>query len=209
MGIRHEIDVQRLRSGKPRPRQPKEGAEDAAYRLRKTFMGEDLPPEAYVLRGRWSGLSFQWVGTCESVAYASNKWKGGKKFEEFKHVAESKQDLYAVKGAISGFRSPGPWWTPSADGVEEPVCAELAPLLFLQSRLFVDVDAKGNGVFGKGDEGCAEIHPSGCMLFATVLVDRRDRSGGEPALLVHHRTQGLQFLIVGQSLNVTRDGIVG
>ncbi len=210
MAQRHTIDVQRLRSGVPKPHQPRTPEEEASYALRKTFMGEDLDPRAYKTSVTWSrSLTLQYVGSNESCAYASNKWGKGKEFEEFKHVSESRQRLFAAKGALAGGPFAGPFWRPSDDVVLPATCAELSVLLFLEARLFVDEDEDGNGIFGKGDEGCARIRPAGCLLYGAYLGDKQKSGYGEPVLLVISKTQGLQFLITGSGLDVTKDGIVG
>lgn len=209
MGMRHEVDVARLRRSAPKPYEPKTPLEQDTYALRKTFMGEELPAKAYSTGIRLAGVAFQHVGTNESVGYVSNKWKGGKTFEEFKHVAESKQKLYAAKGAIAGTALAGPWWRPSDDVIVPSAVAELAPCIFLEARLFVDEDKHGDGVLGRGDDGCVRIHPSGCLLYAGYLGDKTDPRYGEPFLLVGSKTQGAQFLVLGTGLDVTKDGIVG
>lgn len=209
MAQRHIIDVQRLRKSAPRDYTPKTGEEQASYDLRKTFMGEDLPPRAYKTGVNWGrNLELQLVGTNESVAYASNKWGKKKEFEEFKHVSESKQKLFAAPGALPG-RPYGPVWRPSDDVVLPTTCAELSVLLFLEGRLFVGEDEEGNGVLGQGDEGCSRIRPAGCLLYGAYLGDKGRSGYGEPCLLVISKTAGLQFLITGSGLDITRDGIIG
>lgn len=210
MAQRHIIDVQRLRRGAPKAHVPRTPEEEAAYQLRKTFMGEDLDPRVYATSVTWKpSLTLQYVGSNESCAYASNKWGKGKQFEEFKHVSESKQRLFAAKGALADGPYAGPVWTPSDDVVLPTACAELSVLLFLEARLFVDENEDGNGVFGKGDEGCVRIVPAGCLLYGAYLGDKQKSGYGEPVLLVISKTRGLQFLITGNGLDVTKDGIVG
>lgn len=209
MAQRHTIDVQRLRRSAPKAHTPRTPEEEAAYALRKTFMGEELDPRAYTATTLPRNLTLQYVGSNESCSYASNKWGKGKQFEEFKHVSESRQKLFAAKGALAGGPFAGPFWRPSDDVVLPATCAELSVLLFLEARFFVDEDARGNGLFGKGDEGCARITPSGCLLYGAYLGDKQKSGYGEPCLLVISKSRGLQFLITGNGLDVTKDGIVG
>lgn len=210
MGRHHVIDVQSLRRAAPKPFEPRTPVEEASYALRKTFMGEDLPARAYATGVSWDRrLTLQWIGTNESCSYASNKWHKGKHFEEFKHVSEGKQKLFAAPGALAGGRFFGPVWSPADDVVLPTACAELSVLLSLESQLFVGEDSEGNGVHGRGDEGCVSIRPSGCLLYGAYLGSKEDPEVGEPCLLVISKTRGLQFLITGTELDITRDGIVG
>lgn len=217
MGLRYEVDIARLRKRAPKPYTPKTPEEEAAYALRKTFMGEDLPPRAYATGvSLTKNLALQYIGSNESTSYTSNKWKGDKMFEEFKHVSESRQRLFAAPGALARGAGPapdgsfyGPIWRPADDVALPTVCAELSVLLHLEARLFMDETEDGEGLFGKGNEGCARIQPAGCLLYGAYLGDKKKSGYGEPCLLVISKTRGLQFLITGSGLDVTKDGIVG
>mgnify|MGYP001336725480 CR=1 FL=1 len=211
MGKKSTIDVQALRASVPRPYTPKNAFEDETHRVRQTFMGEKLPPEVYDTGASWSGVRLQHVGTCEAVAYNSDKWGGRQKrlFEAFKHVVEAPQDLYAVRGSI-GTTTHGPVWSPADEGVIMPeMVAEMAPLEFVQSRLFVRTDHEGEGVLGDGDEGCVELEPAGCLLYVGYLRTGRADTSGEPILVVISAKKGVQFVIRGEELDVTEDGITG
>jgi hypothetical protein len=211
MGRKTTLDVQALRAGKLRPYELQGAFDDETHRARETFMGEKLPPQVYDTGASWSGVRLQHVGTCEAVAYNSDKWGGRQKrlFEAFKHVVEAPQDLYAVRGSIGG-PTCGPIWVPSKEGVIMPDrIAEMAPLEFIQSRLFVSTDEDNEGVLGEGDEGCVELEPAGCLLYVGYLRTSKSDTSGEPILIVLSAKKGVQFVIRGEELDVTKDGIVG
>jgi len=210
--MRHTLDIQRFRATEPKDYVPKNAHEETTHRLRQTFMGDKRKARVYDTRATWNGLEFRHIGSNEGTAYASDKWgfEGKKSFEEFKHISEGPQQLYEVCGTITDFRTHGPLWDPAKDRLRMPeLIADLAPIMHLEARLFTSTDAKGQGVFGRGNEGCRRIEVGAAMLCAGYLIDMDAPDYGEPFLVVIARKGGVQFLILGSKLDVTKDGIVG
>jgi len=209
MGLRHEIVIERFRRSSKAPVRPGHPVADATHGILTTFQGEPLPPEAYDTGASWAGVRLRHIGTNEATCYLSDKWGYRKKrsFEEFKHVSEAPQELYAVDGVVPGAK--GPIWSPKASKAILPTdLAELGPLICFESRLHLGV-IEGEGVLGKGDEGCVRIAPAGCLLYAGFLRDADDPDQGETILVVIHRRAGVQLVVMGDDLAVTKDGIVG
>ncbi len=213
MGHRLTYNVGRRRASTPKPFVSKDPLLQKIHKLRQTFMGEDLPPNVYDTGADWAKVRLRHIGTNEATAYFSDKWGGSKtkSFEEFKHVSEAPQELYAVDNAMPG--AIGPIWSPRANKAIMPlVLAELAPLIFFEGRLFVDIKKSKDGdegVLGDGDEGCVRIRPPGCLLYAGYMRDARDPSTGETILVAIHPKDGVQYVVMGSELDVTKDGIVG
>lgn len=213
MGMRHTLEIERYRKGRTSPFDPKDPVDKATHKLRQTFMGEPLPPEAYDTGASWAGVRLRHIGTCEATAYVSDKWGGRKKksFEEFKHVSEAPQELYAVDGVVPGAK--GPVWTAAQNRAIMPATlAELGPLIFFQSRLHVATRKTKDGdegVLGEGDEGCVQLVAAGCLLYAGFMTDRDAPDEGETILVAIHRRAGVQFVVMGSELSVTKDGITG
>ncbi len=210
--MRHTLDIQRFRASTPKDHTPKGAHEETTHRLRQTFMGDKRPSKLYDTHASWDGLRFRHIGSNMGTAYASDKWGGEKKksFEEFKHISEGPQELYMREGAITDFPTFGPVWSPAKDSLKLPdVVADLAPILHLEARLFTSLDKRGQGAFGQGDAGCRRISVGASMLCAGYLIDAENDDYGEPFLVVIAKKGGVQFVILGKKLDVTKDGIVG
>ncbi len=210
--MRHTLDIQRFRASTPKDHTPKGAHEETTHRLRQTFMGDKRPSKLYDTHASWDGLRFRHIGSNMGTAYASDKWGGekNKSFEEFKHISEGPQELYMREGAITDFPTFGPVWNPAKDSLKLPdVVADLAPILHLEARLFTSLDKRGQGAFGQGDAGCRRIKVGASMLCAGYLIDADNADYGEPFLVVIAKKGGVQFVILGKKLDVTKDGIVG
>jgi hypothetical protein len=213
MGKHHTIEIERFRHGQKKSVTPGTEVGKATHKLLQTFQGAPLPPEAYDTGASWAGVRLRHIGTNEATCYLSDKW-GGKprrSFEEFKHVSEAPQELYAVGGVVPG--SKGPLWSPGLnDAIMPTELAELGPLICFESRLHVGLEKTRDGeegVLGEGDEGCARIVAAGCLLYAGFMRSKTQPDEGETILVAIHRREGVQFVVMGDRLSVTKDGITG
>ena len=176
---------------------------DEAKRIRETFTNA---PADKVEEVDWQWpKQVQEIGTCEAVMYSSSKWqKRATDFEDYKHVAEGKQYLYAIPGSIGFQREYGRGGSKLAGPMRSvgrlpSSYAVLAKILGVQARLYVD-DA---GNMPKGaDDGYYQIDLAG-WLGATRVAGT-----GELVLFIY-TDSGVHCLIVGEILDIEKDGIVG
>lgn len=169
----------------------------------RTFMARDHKRHV-PMRFSWP-KQMQEIGVGKAVMYHSNKWKrNAKEFEDYKHIAEAEQAVYAAPGFLRDWHNPrqklevhGPMVT-----FEEPMpqhFAVLAPLLGVQVRL-----AGPNGAPMPGDEGLYEIIVKHGMLGAATHPETE-----EPFVFVYTTTGGVHMLLTGKDLDIEKDGIVG
>ncbi len=183
-----------------------------ARKMRETFM--DAPGEygTYDTGASWPS-QFVAIGQGLSFAYTSHKWEKGDTFNDYKHVAEAPQTVYAAPVLASQFPrnlSGQPFLREAPDFVLPMEVAELTPLLFVQMDLF----DRGHKVSG-GDEGLRQIVLVGAMLYGGY-ARRPDASPSStskrdyrPFLFAASKKEGVILMVTGRDLDVTRDGIVG
>lgn len=168
-----------------------------ARKLRENFRDE---PATEILDLGWTWpKTMRQVGVCESVMYVSDKWHDKGDFEDYKHVAESSQQLYARPGKLVDLGSSkkrkesGP--TVEISGMPDTI-AILAKFLGVQCRFF---DAKG------------KLTPDYYQIDIkqAELGGGRHRDTGEIFLVVYTRADGPLLIVTGNALGIEKDGIVG
>ena len=171
---------------------------DFARNLRETFQ-QAKSTRQFAVAEEWPER-MQEVGRVLATSYASDKF-GAKELVEWKHLAESPCCLHAVPGFFRGKMVCGP--TRMLSDMPRHV-TELAPLLCIDVKLYADCDRDGRGVLGRGvDEGVTNIVVRDGVLFS----GRTPR--GDTFLFVATPQDGVLLMITGDSLRITRDGIVG
>lgn len=194
--------------------------EDLAIGMTETF--KDRPWEFR------ENTSFTWpsqlqrVGDSLAVAYASDKWKqknpqGFRDQELYKHLAESRNRAYAKPGLLVDFHKPNRSWPvkgPMISFADCPMPRQFAILgLFEEASLKLYTQgSKTKPRFGKGDnDGVVKITVRHGMLGASKMLwtmeDPDDED--EPFLFVYTKSDGVLLLIVGDELDIEKDGIVG
>jgi hypothetical protein len=183
---------------------------EAAAAIRETFT--DRPAE------RRQKVSWKWpksmkeVGHCEAVMYASDKWQKGRGrnwLEDYKHIAEGLQYMLVRPGFLVDFNDPrraldvvGP--TVELDEMPDAF-AVLAYPLGVQVRLYLPDDS-AEGYYlpnNSGDQGLYEI-----VIKHAHLGGGRFPDTGERFLFIY-TAAGVEMLIVGEKLDIEKDGIVG
>ncbi len=194
-------------------------ARPIARSLRETFTAKDVRAETELPFG-WP-TTLQHVGDSLAVAYASDKWKQDGDFDLYKHVAESPNRVFCAPGFLCRFDKPGEAWPtigPRVSFVDVPMPKHFAVLALFEEadlRLFTDGDDDAPE-FGGGDEGIVKVvvkHAilgAGKIRWSTTSKGRKD----QPFLFVYSEPKGnerggVHLFIVGEELDVERDGIVG
>lgn len=147
--------------------------------------------------------TFQEIGTAKAQMYRSNKWKKNpREWEDYKHIAEAPQYCYAVPGFIRDYETNDPLkiYGPQMRIDEEMPqhITILAPLIGVQVHLY---DSKGKL---RRDENLYEI-----MVPHGMLAGAKFPETDEPFLLVYTKAEGVHMLIMGEQLDIEKDGIVG
>lgn len=178
---------------------------DAAAAIREKFY--DRPVE------RRLNIPWQWpramreVGLNMSVMYASDKWKRRGQKEDYKHVSEGKQWILARPGFLRQYNHPDRHVAvagPMVDlGTMPDTFAVLADILGVQVRLYEQGGPKGYRLPSDADEGYHQVVIPGAKLGAARFPDSGD------AFLIVYTRAGVDLLIVGEELDVEKDGIVG
>lgn len=174
--------------------------------MRETFYDKSARKEELV-RWQWPARMRE-VGECVAVMYTSDKWRDGGDYEDYKHVAEGPQTIYVTDGFLrdadadpSGRKKLsvcGP--LVSLNGPMPGAFAVLAPILGVQVRLYEEDD---DGELVLSDDGLRQVDIAGAKLGGA-----RHPKTGEAFLLVYDSRRVLA-IIVGDKLDVERDGIVG
>jgi hypothetical protein len=215
---------QEYRVHRPNRRRPPElvPAVERAAEIRQDFMDA---PSSRIDRVRWRWPTrFQHIGEVDAVVYASEKWDGGGpgsvsyaevlknpwrveayraggRLHSYKHIAESHQDLLVVPGILGDGDEDPSGRTPlsvygdvvTLHGEMPDAFAVLAPALELQGRIFT----------ADGDLGpTVELDLEGSLWGAAPLSD-----GG--VMLFNYDQTGVRLAVLGDDLEVKKDGIVG
>jgi len=173
-----------------------------ARNVRRTFMDRE-PEHKEQVPWEWP-RTMQHIGQCEAVMYSSDKWKTNGQAEDYKHVAEGKQQLLVTPGFVREYNRPrvelgvvGP-----KVNLNDPMpthFAVLAKVLGFQARLFVGDDDKQQ----LGDESLYQIDVAGATLGAAKHPET-----GETFLIIY-TDSGAHCVITGAVLDIEKDGIVG
>lgn len=162
----------------------------SARRHRETFVDK---PATKKRRTRWEWpKEMEWIGYCEAVMYASDKWKRAGNYEDYKHVAEGEQYVLVSPGFVRDYNSPR---TP-LDLDSEPFTlpkmpeafAELAEIFGVQVRTFDDEYLQID--IARAKLGGASNKELGTFLFV-------------------YTGAGVHMLIAGPKLKIEKDGITG
>lgn len=163
-----------------------------AVKLRETFMDRN---HSSVRRMQWSWPDDMIeVGTCEAILYKSDKWQKDGREVDYKHVSEGPQRLLICESMAEMDDLRGPW----VDLEKMPDSfAVLAKSLGIQARLYADDSGT------KFQKDYVEMRfPRGSMLGAGRLRN------GDTFCFVYGQS-GVFALVVGDKLDVLKDGIVG
>ena len=164
---------------------------DKAVKLRERFQDRE---HSSVRRMPWNWpKQMVEVGTCEAILYNSDKWQKDGKRIDYKHVSEGPQRLLLSLKEADG----GVMHGPLVDLKAMPDSfAVLAKSLGVQTRLFANDDGT------KFQKDYAQLSFSGCTLGAGILKN------GDTFCFVFDDS-GVVALVVGDKLEVLKDGIVG
>jgi hypothetical protein len=173
-------------------------------------------------------LPFSWpkymqnVGDSLAVAYASDKWKpkdgrGKREQELYKHLAESRNRALVQPGLLRDEYKPGKRWPtrgPTVSLVEVPLPQHFAVLgLFeeINLQLFTKGTNKRPEFSDDKDEGVVGVRVRHGMLGGSYIrwSELNDGDRDEPFLFVYTRSAGVCIIVVGDKLDVHKDGIVG
>jgi len=181
-------------------------AEEAARKMREKFYDKE-PKHVETVRWKWPSRMRE-VGECVAVMYTSDKWHESGNYEDYKHVAEGPQTIYVVDGFLrdadadpSG-RKKLSVCGPMVDlnGPMPDAFAVLAPILGVQVRLYEETDDRELVLT---DDGLRQVDIAGAKLGGA----RHPRTG--EAFLIIYDSRRVLAIIVGEKLDVERDGIVG
>lgn len=173
-------------------------------------------------------LPFAWpnrmknVGDSLAVAYASDKWKkrgksGRREQELYKHLAESRNRALVRPGLLHDEYKPNKRWPtkgPMVSLVEVPMPRHYAILgLFeeIDLQLYTAGSSKRPRFSKDPDGGVVSVRVRHGILggsyirWSHLYEDRED----QPFLFVYTRASGVCIIVVGQELDVHKDGIIG
>lgn len=188
--------------------------------------------ETFVDRPWESETAFPWnwprvmqnIGDSLGVAYGSDKWQKQKKngrrpIEIYKHIAESRNRIFCVPGSVRLSDAPGEDLDcigPTVDFSDVPMPRHFAVLAYFKEAN-VQLYTAGSDLhpaFGDDeDDGVMTLTVKHGMLGGGKIgwstVGGRRRHKDQPFLFVYTAEDGVLFLIVGEELEVLKDGIVG
>jgi hypothetical protein len=173
-------------------------------------------------------LPFSWptymqnVGDSLAVAYDSDKWKpkgnGGKREGElYKHLAESRNRALVQPGLLRDEYKPNKTWPtkgPTVSLASVPMPQHFAVLgLFeeINLQLFTRGTNRSPAFSDDKDEGVVGVRVRHGMLGGSYIrwSELYDNEKDQPFLFVYTRAAGVCIIVVGDDLDVHKDGIVG
>jgi hypothetical protein len=175
----------------------------AARDIRRKFYDQEPSKEERV-PWKWPKRMRE-VGTLEAIMYTSDKWQRPGHLIDYKHRREAHQRLLAVDGFASPYGSSehldlvGP--IVELEGMPSSF-AVLAPILGVQTQLYVEDGPDGYALPPSG-KGLYQIDVPGGKLGAA-----KHPESGDTFLLVYTKS-GVHAMVVGEQLDVEKDGIVG
>ena len=150
------------------------------------------------------------LGQGRSMSYSSNKWKGSPDdFENFKHVAEGHQTVYATESFVRSLslQAPSGGWPKHRLKLEMPnTLAELAPAIFTEIRPLTGVKPKRLANYAELIELPGAIYYAGHALPKGASWGSRKTI---PFITAIKPGQGVLFLVFGTELRITEDGMCG
>jgi hypothetical protein len=175
---------------------------ETARKLRETFM--DRPPARQtIVPWEWP-RTLQEVGIGEAITYSSDKWKKNGEHEDYKHVAEGPQRVWVRPDYLVLYENPSTRLEvvgPSKKLRHMPDSfAVLADATSVQLRLYKGTNSRH--VVPNPDDNLWQVN-----LAKTKLGGARFRNGD--AFLVFYTSSGVDMIIVGDELDILKDGIVG
>lgn len=173
-------------------------------------------------------LPFSWpshmqnVGDSLAVAYESDKWKprgknGHRQTELYKHLAESRNRVLVRPGFLRDETKPNRTWPtrgPMVSLADAPMPREFSILgLFeeIDLHLYTKGTNKRPAFSDQKERGVVGVCVRHGMLGGSYLrwseidEDRED----QPFLFVYTPSSGVCIIVVGEELDVLKDGIVG
>jgi len=193
-------------------------AEDVARSMVKTFKNRDVEQ---VEKHPWNWpTTLRNVGDSLSVAYASDKWKptdarGKRDWELYKHLAESRNQVFVKPGFLHDFHAPSKRWPvigPKIYFDDVPMPDGFAALaLFEEIALQLYTSGTDDSPrFGRGDDGIVKVTVRHGLLGGSKFGWSLDGDEeDEPFIFVYTKSAGVLMLITGETLDIEKDGIVG
>lgn len=195
-------------------------AEQIAREMREVFAAR---PVEYMVE-----LDFDWPSTLQNigdslaVAYASDKWKdldakGKRDIELYKHLAESRNRVLVKRGLLVDADDTDAAWPvigPHVALAELPMPKHFAVIGLFEEACLKLYTSNGSGYhFSKAkDDGIVRVQLRHAFLGGSKILwssnDPHD-PGNEPFLFVYTEEDGILMVIVGDELDVQKDGIVG
>lgn len=196
-------------------------ATDIAKNITRTFKDRDVESEQ-TFDFEWPDV-IQEVGESLGVAYDSDKWKpkgsnGRRASEVYKHIAESRNRIYAEPGLIRPpdnlglpIKTIGPKLSlrkASQSGaiVMPRDFSELGRFMEANVVLHTGGSAASPELPKRGDKGVVTLSVKHGMLGASKMKRHGEL---QPFLFVYHPDHGVYFIITGDELDIEKDGIVG
>jgi hypothetical protein len=169
----------------------------------QTFMDR---PSRRQLRFDWTWpAKMQHVGEAKAQMYKSNKWKKNlDDWEAYKHIAEDYQDCYITPGFLVSNQDPNRRLTVHGPLVEfeRPMpkhFAILAPCRGVQIKLFDERED-----LPRGDDNLYQVDVRHAYWGGAIHPATK-----EHFLFLFSKEVGVGLVITGDSLAITKDGIVG
>jgi hypothetical protein len=172
------------------------------------------------LRHRWP-TTLQHIGDSLAIAYTSDKWQprdrlGRRPLVDYLHLAESRNRCFARPDLLYDQDDHDRRWAvhgPTVSFEHVPMPRDYAVLaLFEELRLQLHVAGPHDRPILRGNEGIVQVILQHAILGASEIQwsqAGRHEEEDEPFLFVYTERDGILFLVVGDELDIEKDGIVG
>jgi len=169
-------------------------------------------------------FSFDWppvmqhIGDSLAVAYDSDKWRskdaqGKRDWTLYKHLAESRNRIFCRPGIVQWEGRGGKLDAigPHVDFSDVPMPDSFAILaLFKEVNVCLYVDGTDDEpILGNGDDGVVTLTIANGMLGGSFIRWSEISDREDQIFLFVFNEEGVAFLIIGDELDVEKDGITG
>lgn len=208
------------------------GVYDAAIKQRKVFHGS-VSKKRQFLSSPWP-KQLAHIGKCVAAIYYSNKSLSGGKWEVYKHIAEAGQDLFINPDTTTLFNRYGQEIAFVVDDVARPNPEETDEEYVEQFLRETGLKGQVVPIFGCSlyevdaampryitalaeDRGIQAVLLDGSYyemrlpkaMWGSGILPKQNEGDKDEVFLVLYSREGIHFLVTGDDLDITLDGITG
>ena len=186
-------------------------AEAEAKKISETFKAKPIKKRVE-LPTDWPSR-MQHVGENVRIDYDSDKWKKDGDFEQYAHVAESRNRCLVKPGFLAPFASPSkkfPVHGPIVDFCDAPMPKHVAMLArFLGVNILLNAPWTPGTAPASGEQHVHVQVKHGVLLGGEFQWSKVGLGKNEPFVAVYTEHDGIVMMMMGDRFSIEKDGLTG